>query len=796
MKKKCTALLLALTILTGLLPAFAAQEEPPRSETPSAVETSPAQLALRYDDYLTAAELGARLGLEKLSLAEVQVEENSPVERIDAVVFPGKNYRAASYLHAREVGEGTITVRGQTYSLRVESAPLALFVILGQSNAEGYEGNAQDSVACAPGAAYSSYAPWDQLTADNAADFIPASLTRSVSRSGKELTGQSAVNAITETGRGKFGFDGALAWRWNQLTGEKVWTVNAAHNGTAISTWVPQGDNGKEAEAILNEVSQTLADEVANRHYTLTRAGYFWLQGCDDVDTPAQTYLNAYREMHTALTGLPLLSGEAGRHLEFGAILMVRGDLTPLGQKDQSAGLALNGPRTAQYLMAADREELANVYLVSDLGDQWVTDAQVAASFRERYGDRKRVNYVNHLGNSPKVPTTLTETHPDVHYRQLGHNELGLDAAENLYYTLEPKAAPAATPTVTFKQGGTYEDVSGGGLLTDPLTVIPIVHPTYLANRVTYTVKDFTYENGVLSRSRAGSLTALLDGVAAGTLEFRDPRLKVTYTDGVEGAELFPDQVSLVDAGANTPAFEGFARRAGWLFTGWSPAIPPTVEKDLTFKARWISKETLGTPRTELHYDRQNTYAPGLFRDVPQGEWFTEGVANAYELGLMRGINALDFGPTGEMTLAEAVTLAARIHKLYYTDDATFPQVSEDNWFRSYLDYAYYNGVISSFYYTADPRMVVTRAQFAQIMARALPDEGLPVINDIPAGAIVGVASTDPWLGAVYKLYRAGILTGNIVNAFEAYPSITRAEAAAIVSRMADSGLRRTFTLE
>lgn len=762
------------------------------------MEDSPTGLTLRYDDYLTVSELGDRLGLEQLSLSEVQVEENGPVELLDTVIFPGKHYRAVSYLHAREVGEGTLTIRGETYPLRVESAPLALFVILGQSNAEGFEGNAQDSVACAPGAAYSSYAPWDKLTADNAADFIPASLTGSMSRSGAELTGQSAVNAVTQTGRGKFGFDGALAWRWNQLTEEKVWTVNAAHNGTSIATWLPGGPNGKEAAAILREVSATLEGEVSAGHYTLTRAGYFWLQGCDDVDTPTQTYLNSYREIHTALTGLPLLSGEAERHLEFGAILMVRGDLTPLGQQDQSAGLVLNGPRTAQYLMAADREELANVWLVSALGDQWVTDAQVAASFRERYGDQQLVNYVNHLGNSPKVPSTLTETHPDLHYRQLGHNELGLDAAENLYYTLEPEAAPAVTPTVVFKQEGTYADLAGGALLTQPVTVVPLVRPVWLTGQVDFRAEGMTYEKGLLSPAGDGSgtLTALLGEQVLTQVLFRDPRLKVTFTDGVNGEELFPDQTTLAEPGSTTPLFEGVPRRAGWLFAGWSPAIPPTVEKDLTFHARWISKATLGTPRTEVHYDRQNAYTPGLFRDVPQGEWFTEGVTNAYELELMRGINALDFGPTGEITLAEAVTLASRIHKLYYTDDATFAQVSEDNWFRAYLDYAYYNGIISPFYYTADPRMVVTRAQFAQIMAGALPDEGLPVMNDIKAGAIVGVSPTDSWTTAVYKLYRAGILTGNIVNAFEAYPAITRAEAAAIVSRMADSDLRRTFTLE
>ena len=61
----------------------------------------------------------------------------------------------------------------------------------------------------------------------------------------------------------------------------------------------------------------------------------------------------------------------------------------------------------------------------------------------------------------------------------------------------------------------------------------------------------------------------------------------VTYTDGVDGEEIFADQTYTVEEGAATPAFEGTPARTGYTFTGWEPAVADTVTADVTYVAQW-----------------------------------------------------------------------------------------------------------------------------------------------------------------------------------------------------------------
>lgn len=61
----------------------------------------------------------------------------------------------------------------------------------------------------------------------------------------------------------------------------------------------------------------------------------------------------------------------------------------------------------------------------------------------------------------------------------------------------------------------------------------------------------------------------------------------VTYTDGVEGEEVFADQVYTVNAGEATPAFDGKTTRDGYVFLGWEPAVAETVTADATYTAKW-----------------------------------------------------------------------------------------------------------------------------------------------------------------------------------------------------------------
>ena len=66
-------------------------------------------------------------------------------------------------------------------------------------------------------------------------------------------------------------------------------------------------------------------------------------------------------------------------------------------------------------------------------------------------------------------------------------------------------------------------------------------------------------------------------------------RYTVTYTDGVDGKVVFKDQVhpDLV-VGTPTPEFDGTPTRAGYTFTGWSPAVEEKVTKNVTYNATWV----------------------------------------------------------------------------------------------------------------------------------------------------------------------------------------------------------------
>ena len=190
-------------------------------------------------------------------------------------------------------------------------------------------------------------------------------------------------------------------------------------------------------------------------------------------------------------------------------------------------------------------------------------------------------------------------------------------------------------------------------------------------------------------------------------------------------------------------------------------------------------------------FGKVNTYAAGQFADVPADAWYAANVQAAYELGLMTGSSAATFNPTGNLTVAEALALACRLHSTYAGKGASF--AGGGVWYQPYVDYATQNGIITAGAYP-DYTATATRAQFAAILAAALPDEALPAINSVQSLPDLDAAA--PYAAGVLKLYNAGILTGSdAAGSFQPTATIQRAEVAAIVTRMADKSLRKTFTL-
>lgn len=192
------------------------------------------------------------------------------------------------------------------------------------------------------------------------------------------------------------------------------------------------------------------------------------------------------------------------------------------------------------------------------------------------------------------------------------------------------------------------------------------------------------------------------------------------------------------------------------------------------------------------HFQANRTYS-GQFKDVASDAWYADSVAQAYTYGLVDGVSSSRFEPSGSITLASVITIADRLHSVYHTGSSEFAP-GDGPWYQVYVDYAKENGIISKDYknYNAP----ATRAEFASILAKALPASELAAKNTVPDNSIPDVPSGASYYKDVYLLYRAGVLTGSDKSGkFLPDSSIKRSEAAAILIRMAKPAVRQNLTL-
>lgn len=189
------------------------------------------------------------------------------------------------------------------------------------------------------------------------------------------------------------------------------------------------------------------------------------------------------------------------------------------------------------------------------------------------------------------------------------------------------------------------------------------------------------------------------------------------------------------------------------------------------------------TPGIEL-FEKSIIYTPGQFRDVDENQWYgannQQSVELACQLGLMKG-SGDKFEPNGNVTLAQAITMAARLNAIYNGWDGQF--VQGQTWYQVYVDYCIKNGIIDvndfpDYYKSA------TRAQMAYIFSNALPETEFEEINNVEALPDFSVKST--YGKEAFLLYKAGIIGGNdSLGTFTPNAYISRAAVAAIIARVA-----------
>ena len=215
-----------------------------------------------------------------------------------------------------------------------------------------------------------------------------------------------------------------------------------------------------------------------------------------------------------------------------------------------------------------------------------------------------------------------TGTH-DYSTNDTDESKAGLYASDDSGMLTLPKSPmlPLTAYAVTYTDGVDDEDVFADEIhnnLKDGDTT-----PAF-----TGTLTRNGYEFAGWTPAVAETVTASATYVAKWTPKSPQPPVgdtyTVTYTDGVEGEEVFADQVySDLASGTATPAFNGTPTRDGYKFTGWNPAVAETVTGNATYTAQWEKEETPPAETYTVTYtdgvEGEEVFADQVYSDLASG---------------------------------------------------------------------------------------------------------------------------------------------------------------------------------
>lgn len=407
-------------------------------ETTEATEPDDGSLKMYYDDRLAITELGgtdaSTLEIKDQQVTSTKVGTGNP--------DPAVLYHDAENATLIAVGTGTATVvvDGKEQPIRVSPAPISLFLITGHSIGAGQCGIPAQSVACWPGQAYSFHGT-DTLqaaTADMGIGFA----------SGSKPQG---IDAFAPGGGGTKGEGSALAYKWNQLTGEKAWVLNAAVGGSCIHEWVPGGEFYENAIVMFKAAEQILMNEINAGHYKLSNSVVIYHSaanfGYKNVVYNDQILENWYDSMYN------------GFHKELA--MDFNGDGTaetidgigfvPNWSPSSGSGYAVDKP-TTYYLSASDA--YPDLFTAGETMRNWLTFDGIKANFPP-------VDYP-----TQSEPVTMPMSTPELyasdgsHYTQEGYNAAGLTLAQNLYAYLRTQVTVTSVKLETAEGQEIREEIN------------------------------------------------------------------------------------------------------------------------------------------------------------------------------------------------------------------------------------------------------------------------------------------------------------------------------------------------
>ena len=159
-----------------------------------------------------------------------------------------------------------------------------------------------------------------------------------------------------------------------------------------------------------------------------------------------------------------------------------------------------------------------------------------------------------------------------------------------LHFTITQTVDESTTYTVTYTDGVEDEEVFADDVHENLSS--GVATPAFSGGTPTRTGYVFKGWNPEVAATVTGNATYVAtwgeDKNNNGIDDNEETKYTVTYTDGVDGEEVFADQVyGNLLPGVDTPAFKGTPTREGYVFKGWNPAVAATVTGNATYVARW-----------------------------------------------------------------------------------------------------------------------------------------------------------------------------------------------------------------
>ena len=280
---------------------------------------------------------------------------------------------------------------------------------------------------------------------------------------------------------GREGFTPALASQWYSNTSEKTLFVQTAVSDVSITDWTQSGEAYKMALTRIDYFKNKFAEESSP--YTLNKVFCIWLHGEWDIAHSMQSeeYIYYFNDFYNGLN--------ENITLDMTAVIPVRASLTK-----QDSHNAIAPVCSAQYMLGNMYEELRIITRIPDSAN--IENGMVGA------------------GN--------------LYYTQTGYNEIGKDAAFNLYNCYCSDTDKSVRKIEIF--GNTHEDLFEYGKTIElkkeeKIRTVAVVSPLYAETtkvNVSFDEKMLTYSSGGnvgISEENDGTVAEML--FSCGKVDFK-----------------------------------------------------------------------------------------------------------------------------------------------------------------------------------------------------------------------------------------------------------------------------------